>query len=168
MFKFIHAADVHLDSPLRGLSRYESAPAESIRDACRRAFENLVDLAIEEKVSFVLLAGDLYDGDWKDYSTGIFLSQLMGQLGQHDISVFAVAGNHDAANRITKAFDIAAGQDHTIMAYDKFYEEDSAGIPFVKWVKAMVKSQGGTHGHGGRPWENAECDDCELPIFCPF
>jgi len=105
MFKFIHVADVHLDSPLRGLSRYESAPAESIRDACRRAFENLVDLAIEEKVSFVLLAGDLYDGDWKDYSTGIFLSQQMGQLGQHDISVFTVAGNHDAANRITKALD---------------------------------------------------------------
>ncbi|MBL7185943.1 MAG: DNA repair exonuclease [Phycisphaerae bacterium] len=108
MFKFIHAADVHLDSPLRGLSRYESAPAESIRNACRRAFENLVDLAIEEKVSFVLLAGDLYDGDWKDYSTGIFLSQQMGQLDQHDISVFTVAGNHDAANRITKALDSPA------------------------------------------------------------
>lgn len=103
MFKFIHAADVHLDSPLRGLSRYESAPAESIRNACRRAFENLVELAIEEKVSFVLLAGDLYDGDWKDYSTGIFLSQQMGRLGQHNISVFTVAGNHDVANRITKA-----------------------------------------------------------------
>ena len=108
MFKFIHVADVHLDSALRGLSRYESAPAESIRNACRRAFENLVDLAIEEKVSFVLLAGDLYDGDWKDYSTGIFLSQQMGQLGQHDISVFTVAGNHDAANRITKALDSPA------------------------------------------------------------
>jgi DNA repair exonuclease SbcCD nuclease subunit len=105
MFKFIHAADVHLDSPLRGLSRYESAPAEAIRDACRRAFENLVDLAIEEKVAFVLLAGDLYDGDWKDYSTGIFLSKQMGRLGQHKIAVFAVAGNHDAANRITKALD---------------------------------------------------------------
>ncbi len=105
MFKFIHAADIHLDSPLRGLSRYESAPAESIRGACRRAFENLVDLAIEEKVAFVLLAGDLYDGDWKDYSTGIFLSQQMGRLGQHNISVFAVAGNHDAANRMTKALD---------------------------------------------------------------
>jgi exonuclease SbcD len=105
MFKFIHAADVHLDSPLRGLSRYESAPAESIRDACRRAFENLVDLAIEEKVSFVLLAGDLYDGDWKDYSTGIFLNRQMGRLGRHDISVFTVAGNHDAANRMTKALD---------------------------------------------------------------
>jgi len=105
MFKFIHAADVHLDSPLCGLSRYESAPVETIRGACRRAFENLVDLAIDEKVSFVLLAGDLYDGDWKDYSTGIFLSRQVGRLGQHDISVFAVAGNHDAANRMTKALD---------------------------------------------------------------
>jgi DNA repair exonuclease SbcCD nuclease subunit len=105
MFKFIHAADIHLDSPLRGLSRYESAPVESIRDACRRAFEKLVELAIEEKVSFVLLAGDLYDGDWKDYSTGIFLSRQMGRLGQHNISVFTVAGNHDAANRMTKALD---------------------------------------------------------------
>lgn len=105
MFKFIHAADIHLDSPLRGLARYESAPAESIRDACRRAFENLVDLAIEEKVAFVLLAGDLYDGDWNDYSTGIFFSRQMGRLNDHGIRVFAVAGNHDAANRITKALE---------------------------------------------------------------
>ncbi len=105
MFKFIHAADIHLDSPLRGLSRYESAPVESIRDACRRAFQNLVDTAITEKVAFVLLAGDLYDGDWKDYSTGIFLNQQIGRLGQHNILVFAVTGNHDAANRMTKALD---------------------------------------------------------------
>lgn len=105
MFKFVHAADIHLDSPLRGLSRYESAPVESIRGACRKAFENLIDFAIEERVAFVLLAGDLYDGDWKDYSTGIFLSQQMGRLGQHSIKVFAVAGNHDAANRMTKALN---------------------------------------------------------------
>jgi DNA repair exonuclease SbcCD nuclease subunit len=108
MFKFIHAADIHLDSPLRGLSRYESAPVESIRDAGRRALENLVDIAIEEKVAFVLLAGDLYDGDWKDYSTGIFLSQQIGRLGRHNILVFAVTGNHDAANRMTKALDSPA------------------------------------------------------------
>ncbi len=108
MLKFIHAADIHLDSPLRGLSRYESAPVDTIRDACRRAFKNLVDLAIEEKAAFVLLAGDLYDGDWKDYSTGIFLSRQMGKLNQHGIQVFAVAGNHDAANRMTKALNTPA------------------------------------------------------------
>jgi len=117
MFKFIHAADIHLDSPLRGLSRYESAPAESIRNACRRAFENLVDLAIEEKVSFVLLAGDLYDGDLKDYNAGIFLSQQIGRLGQHNISVFTIAGNHDAANRMTKALDSPANM--TILSFRK-------------------------------------------------
>jgi DNA repair exonuclease SbcCD nuclease subunit len=105
MFKFIHAADVHLDSPLRGLSGYESAPTDSVRGACRKAFETLVDLAIEEKVAFVLLAGDLYDGDWKDYNTGIFLSQQMGRLDQHNILAFTVAGNHDAANRMTKTLE---------------------------------------------------------------
>ena len=108
MFTFLHAADIHLDSPLRGLSRYESAPVEAIRNGCRKAFENLVDLAIAEKVAFVLLAGDLYDGDWKDYSTGIFLANQMGRLDKHGIAVFVVAGNHDAANRMTKALDSPA------------------------------------------------------------
>lgn len=105
MFKFIHAADIHLDSPLRGLSSYESTPTESIHNACRRSFQNLINVAIEEKVAFILLAGDLYDGNWKDYSTGIFLSQQIGRLKRHDISVFAVSGNHDAANQITKALE---------------------------------------------------------------
>lgn len=72
MFRFIHAADPHLDSPLQGLELHEGAPVEVLRGATRRAFENLVNLAIEEKVDFVVIAGDLYDGDWKDYSTGLF------------------------------------------------------------------------------------------------
>ncbi|VEN72595.1 Metallophosphoesterase [Candidatus Desulfarcum epimagneticum] len=108
MFKFIHAADIHLDSPLRGLSRHESAPADAIRSACRRAFENLTDLALKEEAAFVLLAGDLYDGDWKDCGAGIFLSRQMGRLGRKGIPVFAVAGNHDAANRMTRALDLPA------------------------------------------------------------
>jgi len=122
MFKFIHAADIHLDSPLRGLSRYDSAPADAIRGSCRKAFQNLVELAIEEKVSFILLAGDLYDGDWKDYSTGIFLSRQMGRLSQHGIKVIAVAGNHDAANRMTRTLQspanltiLSSKQPHTLM-----------------------------------------------------
>ena len=48
MFQFIHAADIHLDSPLRGLERYEGAPVQRIRDASRTALENLVSLAIQE------------------------------------------------------------------------------------------------------------------------
>ena len=102
MWKFIHAADIHLDSPLHGLERYEGAPVEEIRSATRRAFDNLIELAIEEEVAFVLLVGDLYDGDWKDYNTGLYFVERMGRLREAGIRVFIVAGNHDAASQITK------------------------------------------------------------------
>jgi len=102
MFKYIHSADIHLDSSLHGLDRYEGAPVDEIRSATRRAFDNLIDLAIDEEVAFVLLAGDLYDGDWKDYSTGLFFVERMNRLGKEGIKVFIVAGNHDAASQITR------------------------------------------------------------------
>ena len=63
MLTFLHAADIHLDSPLRGLSHYEGAPPiEEIRGATKQALDNLVNFALEEKGNFVLVAGDLYDG----------------------------------------------------------------------------------------------------------
>lgn len=103
MVKFIHTADIHLDSPLKGLEAHEDAPVEEIRGATRRAFDNLIDLAIEEEVDFILIAGDLYDGTWKDYNTGLFFVSRMGRLSKAGIKVFIVSGNHDAASQITKA-----------------------------------------------------------------
>jgi len=103
MFKFLHAADIHLDSPLQKLDKYDGAPVQEIRLAGRRAFENLVRLAIAEEVSFVLIAGDLYDGDWKDYNTGLYLVSQVSRLREAGIAVYIAAGNHDAASRITKA-----------------------------------------------------------------
>ena len=50
MFKFLHAADIHLDSPLRGIARYEGMPVDDIRLAARHAFDHLVKVAIDEKV----------------------------------------------------------------------------------------------------------------------
>src|SRR3954452_23048433 len=101
MLKFLHAADAHLDSPLAGLERYAGAPAEEIRGATRRAFENLVTLSVEEEGGVALLAGDLYDGDWKDYNTGLFFAAQMARLQAAGIRAFLAAGNHDAASQIT-------------------------------------------------------------------
>lgn len=101
-FTFIHAADIHLDSPLVGLERYEGAPVEYVRGATRQAFRNLVLLALEEKVDFVLIAGDLYDGDWRDYNTGLFFAAQAGLLRQADIPIYLIRGNHDAASQITR------------------------------------------------------------------
>ncbi|WP_419600082.1 metallophosphoesterase family protein [Thiolapillus sp.] len=100
--KFVHAADIHLDSSLHGLEPYEGAPVDEIRSATRRAFDNLIELAIDEEVAFILLAGDLYDGDWKDYNTGLYFMQHMARLCDAGIRMFIVAGNHDAASQITK------------------------------------------------------------------
>jgi exonuclease SbcD len=102
MFTFLHAADIHLDSPLRGLEHYDGAPVERIRGATRQALTNLVDLAIAERVAFVLFVGDLYDGDWRDYNTGLFFAAQMSRLREAGIPVFLVAGNHDAASQVTR------------------------------------------------------------------
>lgn len=100
--KFIHTADIHLDSPLRGLSSYPDAPADRLRTATRDAFQNLVNVAIDEKVDFMVIAGDVYDGDWKDFNTGLFFIRQMGRLRQVGIPVYLLYGNHDADSEMTK------------------------------------------------------------------
>src|SRR3954452_24602462 len=89
---FLHAADIHLDSPLRGLEKYEHAPVERIRGATRRAFERMIALAVDRRVDFLLIAGDLYDGDWRDYDTGLHLVRELGRLRDANIPVFIIAG----------------------------------------------------------------------------
>jgi exonuclease SbcD len=109
VFKFLHAADIHLDSPLQKLERYEGAPVEALRQATRKALENLINLAVAEQVSFVLIAGDLYDGDWKDYNTGLYFVSQMRKLREAGISVYIITGNHDAENKITKTLRLPEG-----------------------------------------------------------
>lgn len=91
---FLHAADLHLDSPLRGLDRKEGAPAQRIRESSRIAFRRLVDAAIDGKVSFVLLAGDIYDSQ-PAFETYLFFHQQMDRLSRAGIPVAIVLGNHD-------------------------------------------------------------------------
>ncbi|NCP09722.1 hypothetical protein GW860_12615 [bacterium] len=73
-----------------------------------------------------------------------------------------------AAEAPNYRYYVAAGQYHTIMAGNHFYEEASAGgVPFIAWLKAMVGNQGWTKGHGAMPWRNLECSDCGDPLLCP-
>jgi len=106
LVKFIHAADIHLDSPLTGLSAYADAPVEMLRTATRDAFTNLVNEAIEQPVDFMVIAGDLYDGTWKDHNTGIFFCKEMGRLKKADIPVYLLFGNHDAESEMTKKLQL--------------------------------------------------------------
>lgn len=100
--RFIHASDLHIDSPLRGLDRYDGAPVQRLRTATRSAFERLIDNALSECVDFVLIAGDIYDCDWQDFHTGLFFRGQMVRLERAGIRVFIVQGNHDAQGVISK------------------------------------------------------------------
>lgn len=104
--KLLHAADLHLDSPMVGLTAYEEAPVERLRLATRLALGNLVDLAVEESVDVVLLAGDIFDGDWPHYGTGVHFVSEMARLREADIPVVIVAGNHDAESKLTKSLQL--------------------------------------------------------------
>ncbi|OLT26300.1 hypothetical protein BJF83_21655 [Nocardiopsis sp. CNR-923] len=104
--KLLHAADLHIDSPMRGLVRYPGAPEEHLRGAARNALRNLVGLALDEQVTAVLLAGDVYDGTWPDVNTGLFFTQQMQLLREADIPVFMISGNHDAENKMTVSLQL--------------------------------------------------------------
>ena len=101
-FTFIHAADIHLDSALDGLSRRDERFHALVTGATRRALINVVDLAIAEDAKFVVIAGDLYDGTWRDQSTGQFAVAQFARLTRAGIRVVVAFGNHDAQSRVTK------------------------------------------------------------------
>ena len=104
--KFLPAADIHLDSPLLNLSLWEKEQVDRIRRATRDAFEGLIDLAIEQRVSFLILAGDLYDQDNPNMQIALFLRNQLKRLDKEGIRVVIARGNHDAANKITSALDL--------------------------------------------------------------
>ena len=94
--RFIHAADLHLGSPLQRLEAYPGAPVEKMRNATKNAVENLVNLAIHHRVNALLIAGDIYDGKWRDIGIGLWLMEQLRRLDEHAIPVCLIRGNHDA------------------------------------------------------------------------
>jgi len=107
-FRFIHCADLHLDSPLRGLEADPDAPAARIRAATRDAFTALIDHALDQRVDFVIAAGDLYDGEWQDWRTGQFLVRQVARLSEAGIPFVAIRGNHDAQSLISRELRLPA------------------------------------------------------------
>lgn len=99
--RFVHAADLHIDSPLRGLEQYAGAPVKKAREATRLAFVRVIDLCLRERAAFLVLAGDLFDGDWKDFNTALFVVSQLARLKEAGTPVFIVLGNHDRQSDLT-------------------------------------------------------------------
>ena len=108
-FRFVHTADIHLDSPLRSLALRDPALAELIGGATRLAFERTIDLCLDEQVDALMIAGDLYDGDQTSMKTALFLAAQLRRLDESGIRTFIVRGNHDAESRITRELVLPEG-----------------------------------------------------------
>jgi len=102
-FRFLHAADLHLGSPFSGLAVKDAEIADQFARATRDAFSSLVSLAIESEVAFMVIAGDVYDGEWRDNSIGLFFNREIARLDRAGIPTVLVKGNHDADSVVTRS-----------------------------------------------------------------
>jgi len=105
-FRFVHTADVHLDSPLISLALRNEELAELIGIATRQAFSATIDLCIEEQADALMIAGDLFDGPRTSMKTAVFFASEMRRLDEAGIRTFITRGNHDALMRTFKKGDL--------------------------------------------------------------
>ncbi len=97
-FSFVHAADLHLGTQFLGLAMRDEDAALHFAAATRRALERLVDRTLESGAAFLLIAGDIYDGEWRDAAAGLHFAAQMARLDRAGIPVVMLRGNHDAAS----------------------------------------------------------------------
>lgn len=150
-FRFVHTADLHLDSPLRSLSLRNPELASLIGDATRQALVRIVNLCLEEQVDALIIAGDLYDGDQTSMKTARFLATQMQRLHDAGIQVFKIRGNHDALSRITKELVLPP----------------SVKVFSGRAEVVELKRQGQTVAIHGLSFSNAHAPESLLPKYKP-
>jgi DNA repair exonuclease SbcCD nuclease subunit len=94
-FCFVHAADLHLDTPFQGLGRVDDALAGRLRDASLDAFDRLVALTRERGAAFLVLSGDVYDGAERGLRAQLRFREGLARLSADGIPTFVIHGNHD-------------------------------------------------------------------------
>jgi DNA repair protein SbcD/Mre11 len=107
-FSFIHAADLHIDSPFQGVTDTESAPtelAEALYSSTFQAFDHLIETALEREADFMVIAGDVYDGQDRSLRAQLRLRDGLDRLEGAKVSSFIIHGNHDPLDSHVSALD---------------------------------------------------------------
>jgi DNA repair exonuclease SbcCD nuclease subunit len=94
-FCFVHAADLHLDTPFRGVQQVSGEVAAALREASLDAFDAVVDLTLDRGAAFLLVAGDIYDGAVRGLRAQIRFREGLTRLAEAGVPTFVVHGNHD-------------------------------------------------------------------------
>jgi len=123
-FSFVHAADLHLDSPFTGITSESPAIASSLYSATFSAYTSLIDLCIEKQVQFLLIAGDIYDGADRSLRSQLRFRDGLQRLADNNIQAFVVHGNHDPFKEHSRSIDWPEGVH--VFSYNKV-----KSIPFM-------------------------------------
>lgn len=126
--RFLHVADVHLDSPLANLKRLDQATADRLRQASRQSWEAVVEAALLHEVALVAIAGDLFDGPVKDAAAGLWIGSQLKRLTRAGIQVALIRGNHDAVSNAARIADWPEGVFEFGSATPETLHLESAGI----------------------------------------
>lgn len=132
---FIHVADLHLDSPFKGLAHVPERIFKDIRESTFHAFDYLVNCAIENEVDFILLVGDLFDNEKQSLKAQVHLRSGFQKLNEYDIKVYLSYGNHDYIK----------GNIHPITYPDNvhiFSSEEVSSFVFEKDGQSLAKIYG--------------------------
>ena len=104
--RFIHAADLHLDSPFRGIGEASARLRQQLQSATLQALSRVVDHTIDSKADFLIIAGDIYDSKDRNLRALVSFRKEMERLAERNIPVFIVHGNHDPLNGWGSGFQL--------------------------------------------------------------
>jgi len=94
-FRFLHCADLHLDSPIKGVSAVDQRVGDVLREATFQAFENVIDIAVREQVDLLIIAGDVYDGADRSLRAQLRFRDGLARAAEAGVHCFIAHGNHD-------------------------------------------------------------------------
>ncbi len=120
MVSFIHTADLHLDTPFSGLSRWDGERATLLKNANRNSFEQVVQVCIRERVDFLVVAGDVFNAADMSLRAQFTFRNGLEKLAQHNIKAYVVTGNHDPLNSWSRHFTLP---DNTTLLGSKEVEQ---------------------------------------------
>ena len=93
--KFIHTADLHLDTPFKGLANWNSDLASKLKDATFKSYKNIIDICLQERADFLVISGDIFDSEYKSLAAQIKFVNELKVLSDRGIPTYFICGNHD-------------------------------------------------------------------------
>ena len=124
--RFIHTADLHLDTPFKGLSRWNSELSKKLKDATFKSFRNIIDICSDKKVDFLIISGDIFDSESKSLAAQLrFVSELKS-LSEKGIPAYFICGNHDPLKSWLDTSDLP----------ENVIRFGSSGVQFLTFKKA--------------------------------